>query len=80
MSFTLHGLGVSGGIAIGYADGIWPGLKRFLDDPLVPLDNNHLENQIRPWAMGRRAWLFAGSELAGETAKMNVTALSAKSM
>ena len=32
------------------------------------LTNNHLENLMRPWAMGRRAWLFAGSELAGQRA------------
>ena len=30
--------------------------------------NNHLENLMRPWAMGRKAWLFAGSELAGKRA------------
>ena len=30
--------------------------------------NNHLEQQIKPWAMGRKAWLFAGSELAGQRA------------
>jgi hypothetical protein len=32
------------------------------------VDNNHLERQIKPWAMGRRAWLFAGIELAGQRA------------
>ena len=30
--------------------------------------SNHCENQIRPWTMGRKAWLFAGSELAGQRA------------
>ena len=30
--------------------------------------NNHLENQMRPWALGRRNWLFIGSQLAGERA------------
>ena len=34
----------------------------------MPVDNNPLENLIRPWAMGRKAWLFAGSELAGQRA------------
>jgi len=34
----------------------------------VSVDNNSLENLIRPWAMGRRAWLFAGSQLAGQRA------------
>ena len=34
----------------------------------MPVDNNPLENLIRPWAMGRKARLFAGSELAGQRA------------
>jgi hypothetical protein len=46
----------------------WMALTRYLDDGAVALDNNHLERQIKPWAMGRRAWLFAGSELAGQRA------------
>jgi transposase len=32
--------------------------------------NNHRENLLRPWAVGRKAWLFAGSELAGQRAAM----------
>ncbi len=31
----------------------------------MALDNNHLERQIKPWARGRKAWQFVGSELAG---------------
>jgi transposase len=38
-------------------------LTRHLDDGAVPIDNNHLERQIKPWAMGRKAWMFVGSEL-----------------
>lgn len=34
----------------------------------VNVDNNHRENQIRPWALGRRALLLAGSVLAGQRA------------
>jgi hypothetical protein len=37
----------------------WPKLVRFLENPESPVDNNYLENQIRPFATGRRAWLFA---------------------
>ena len=54
--------------AIDYSLNNWATLTRNLVDGDVPVDNNHLENQIRPWAMGRRAWLFAGSELAGQRA------------
>ena len=39
-----------------------------LNNGNVPVDNNHVENLMRPWAMGRKAWLFAGSELAGKRA------------
>lgn len=54
--------------AIDYSLKNWPVLTRNLLDADVPVDNNHLENLVRPWAMGRKAWLFAGSELAGQRA------------
>jgi transposase len=46
----------------------WAALTRFLDDPALPVDNNHIENLIRPITLGRRNWLFAGSERAGQRA------------
>jgi transposase len=36
----------------------WEKLSRFLQDPQVPAHNNRVENEIRPFAVGRRAWLF----------------------
>jgi hypothetical protein len=54
--------------AIDYTLMHWTALTRHLDDGAVALDNNHLERQIKPWAMGRRAWMFVGSELAGQRA------------
>ena len=51
------------------------GLGRFLLDGDVPIDNNHIENQIRPWALGRRNWLFIGSQLAGERAAVVMSLL-----
>jgi transposase len=61
-----------GGIAaaLDYSLKRWGALGRFIDDGVVSVDNNHIENLIRPWAMGRKAWLFAGSELAGKRAAM----------
>ena len=56
--------------AIDYSLNRWTALSRFLHDGEVGVDNNHLENLLRPWAMGRKAWLFAGSELAGQRAAM----------
>ena len=54
--------------ALDYSLNRWQALSRFLRDGEVSCHNNHLENRLRPWAMGRKAWLFAGSELAGQRA------------
>lgn len=54
--------------AIDYALKRWAALVRYLDDGKVPIDNNWVENQIRPWALGRKNWLFAGSLRSGERA------------
>ena len=61
--------------AIDYSLNHWAGLGRFLADGAVPIDNNHIENQIRPWALGRRNWLFIGSQLAGERAAVVMSLL-----
>ena len=61
--------------AIDYSLNHWIGLGRFLLDGDVPIDNNHCENQIRPWALGRRNWLFIGSQLAGERAAVVMSLL-----
>ena len=39
----------------------WEALTRFVDDGQLPVDNNWIENQIRPIALGRANWLFAGT-------------------
>ncbi len=54
--------------AIDYSLNSWTSLTRHLEDGAVPIDNNFIERQIKPWAMGRKAWLFCGSELAGQRA------------
>jgi hypothetical protein len=46
----------------------WAALVRYLDDGRVPIVINWIENQIRPIALGRKNWLFAGSQRAGERA------------
>ena len=43
-------------------------LTRFLDDGQLPIHNNCVEDQIRPIAIGRNNWLFAGSLRAGQRA------------
>jgi hypothetical protein len=47
--------------ALDYSLKRWAALSRYLDDGAVPIDNNWAENQLRPWAPGRKNWLFAGS-------------------
>jgi transposase len=47
--------------AIDYSLGRWKALTRYLENGAVPIDNNRVENLIRPIALGRSNWLFAGS-------------------
>jgi transposase len=54
--------------AIDYSLGRWGPLTHYLDDGNVPIDNNWVENRIRPIAIGRNNWLFAGSLRAGQCA------------
>ena len=51
--------------AIDYTLRRWAALTRYLADGCYPIDNNPIENAIRPVALGRKNWLFAGSETAG---------------
>ena len=53
------------GKAIGYALNQWRALERFLEHGEVEIDNNLVENAIRPTAIGKKNWLFFGSEDAG---------------
>jgi transposase len=54
------------GIAIDYALGQWRTLDVYLDDGRVEIDNNLVENAIRPTALGKKNWLFMGDADAGE--------------
>jgi transposase len=67
--------------AIRYALARWPALTRYVDDGRLEIDNNAAERAIRPLAIGRNNYLFAGSDAGGrraaalysliETAKLN---------
>ena len=54
--------------ALDYSLKRWQALTRFIDDGRLPIDNNWIENQMRPIAIGRKNWLFAGSLMAGQRA------------
>jgi transposase len=54
--------------AIDYSLKRWQALTRYIADGNLPISNNWVENQIRPIALGRANWLFAGSLRAGKRA------------
>jgi hypothetical protein len=54
--------------AIGYALGRWDALMRYCDDGLIEIDNNAAERALRAVALGRKNYLFAGSNAGGERA------------
>jgi len=62
------------GKALQYLHNQWERLIGYLDDGLYPIDNNLAENAIRPFAVGRKNWLFANSQ-AGAKASANLYSL-----
>ena len=62
------------GKAMTYLHNQWPKLERVLEDGRLPLDTNDVENSIRPFAIGRKAWLFADT-VAGAEASANLYSL-----
>jgi transposase len=61
------------GEAIQYTRKQWPILVTFLQDGHLEIDNNLAENAIRPFAVGRKAWLFSGSPRGAEASAMLYT-------
>ena len=49
------------GGAITYTLNLWPRLTTYLEDGHIEIDNNKVENAIRPFVIGRKGWLFSGS-------------------
>jgi transposase len=54
------------GTAVDYALGQWTSLQVYLRDGRVEIDNNLVENAIRPTAIGKKNWLFVGEANAGD--------------
>jgi transposase len=54
------------GVALEYALTNWTPLVVYLDDGRIEIDNNLVENAIRPTALGKKNWLFIGEAEAGE--------------
>ena len=64
------------GQAIGYARNQWAALRRYTDDGRLTIDNNQSERTLRLQAIGRKNWLFLGSEQGGETAAVLFSVLA----
>jgi transposase len=62
--------------AIDYSLRRWAALSRYATGGNLPIDNNPVENVIRPIALGRKNWLFTGSERAGQRAAAIQTLLA----
>jgi len=62
------------GKAVYYLHEQWERLIRYLDDGNYPIDNNRIENSIRPFAIGRKNWMFSNSQ-AGAKASANLYSL-----
>jgi transposase len=58
------------GIAISYALNRWAKLAIYAEDPNIEIDNNRIENAIRPLALGRKNYLFVGSDQGGNRTAM----------
>jgi transposase len=66
--------------AIGYAVNQKAALERFLDDPRLPLSNNISERALRREVVGRKNWLFLGSDEAGDVNAAFVSLLASCQM
>ncbi|WP_177215343.1 IS66 family transposase [Tranquillimonas alkanivorans] len=58
----------------------WTSFTLFLDDGRVAIDNNAAERALRPIGVGRRNWLFAGSDAGGETLARAMTIIETAKM
>ena len=64
------------GIAIDYTLGQWPTLEVYVNHGKVEIDNNLVENAIRPTALGKKNWLFIGHPEAGDRSAILYTILA----
>lgn len=58
------------GKAIAYTRNIYPALTRYIEDGKFEIDNNNIENAVRPLALGRKNYMFAGSHKSAQNIAM----------
>jgi transposase len=66
--------------AMDYMLNRWPAFTRFLTDGRICLTNNAAERALRTLALGRRSWLFAGSDRGGQRAAMMYSLITTAKM
>ncbi|HBU28814.1 MAG TPA: IS66 family transposase [Thiobacillus sp.] len=66
--------------AFRYALGRWHAFSLFIDDGRVAIDNNAAERAVRPICLGKKNWLFAGSETGAETLARAMTLIESAKM
>ena len=66
--------------AFRYALGRWHAFSLFLDDGRLAIDNNAAERAVRPICLGKKNWLFAGSEAGAETLARAMTIIESAKM
>ena len=62
-------------IAVKYALKLEDELRKFINNPMIPIDNNPIEREIRRFVIGRKNWLFVGSEMSGQKLAIHLTFL-----
>jgi len=55
------------GKAIQYSLKQWPKLTQYLNDGLIPIDNNRAERAVKPFVIGRKNWLFANTDKGAQS-------------
>jgi transposase len=58
------------GLALHYIDNEWDGLVRFLENGNLSLSNNRIENYVRPFAIGRKNWLFCDTTAGAQASSV----------
>jgi transposase len=66
------------GVAIDYTLSNWEALLRYTEDGDLEIDNNRAERSLRPIVVGRRNWLFYGSDKGGRTGAVLSTLIASR--
>lgn len=75
LKFDRHRPTSAMGRAIAYTLSLWPQLLKFRDDGRLEIDNNLVENAVRPTAIGKKNWMFIGHPDAGQRSAVIYTIL-----